>query len=304
MKKLLVLFSLVTILGLVVLLKSLPVNKAQATCNQSCTERTLTKHQDWIAEYWQCKSGYTEGWWNNWHYCEKNGWKHDFDDKKEKVNAHWENWSNWSTDSCTPSTIKHCESKVQHQIGCGEWVDGNCPPPTSTPTPTPTQTPSPTPTVTPTVTLTPTPTIRECKEGEYLFENECIPNPTGTPTPTVQPTQPPSNDDHSGPTWSPRVDFSFGWPMCDGIYPGTPLLQGLKRVSDTQVELSWWPASDVNFYSLIFGYQGEPMNMGAVYIDPHATSILVNYLRPNSFINAQLWAWRGQCVTRSNIVDP
>jgi len=94
-------------------------------------------------------------------------------------------------------------------------------------------------------------------------------------------------------------------PSCNGVYTDMPLLQHFIRTSPTSVELGWWkPIAGVDKYSLVYGYYGEAMMHGVADIANNVTRFTIGALRANTPIQAQLWAWRGQCVTRSVIIDP
>lgn len=98
-----------------------------------------------------------------------------------------------------------------------------------------------------------------------------------------------------------RSDGKGNWtnPSCDGIYTDSPLLLHFVRISPTSYEIGWWkPVSGVDKYSLIYGYYGEAMKYGVADIGSHVTRFTIGGLRAGIKIHAQLWAWRGQCVTR------
>ena len=144
------------------------------------------------------------------------------------------------------------------------------------------------------VTPTPTPTPgNECKED--CNEEDPTPTPTPTIVPVVFTGVSDGRSDGKG---------EYHAPVCNGIFPDKPLLQGAKRVNATTVNFSWWGSANADHYSLVYGYYGEPLTMGVVNIDRNVTSFDINLLKPNKAVNAQLWAWLGQCVTVSETLDP
>ena len=178
-------------------------------------------------------------------------------------------------------------------------------PPTPTHRPSPTHTPYPThtPTPTPTVSITPTPTPEDPCENQELSKDEVVEDcvtPTETPAPPVNQGGP--GDGRS----DGRSDGMGGHnePVCSGVYPDFPLLLHFKRVSPTEVELGWWKVNNADHYSLVYGYYGEAMVHGVVFLNSDVTRFTIGNLRPNTPINAQLWAWNGQCVSRSATIDP
>jgi hypothetical protein len=157
MKKFLVFASLIVMLGLFAfarpqaLLASDRQEGPSPTC-AVCTERTETRHQDWVVE-----TGWGE--WQSGDTSESNGvefqhkghshhdaWESGKSGQTDEIRhrhstdtSHWGEFSGWSSSSCTTSETKKCESKVEHKLGCGgEWLEGACTPvTTTTPDPTP-----------------------------------------------------------------------------------------------------------------------------------------------------------------------
>jgi hypothetical protein len=209
------------------------------------------------------------------------------------------------TPTSTPTPIeKWCHKyddgrcyEDQRQSCNGSWHNGKCPEVTPKVTPTPT------------VIITPTPTIDPCQKLDTLKVSDQV-DPCVTPTPTEEPTPevtPEPVREAQGGGWSPSpwTPGPYSPAVCTGTYTDAPLLQHFKRVSPTEVELGWWnPVGGADKLSLIYGYYGEPMNMGVVHIDSNVTSFTITGLRPNTPVNAQLWAWKGECVSRSATIDP
>src|SRR3990167_5774788 len=188
-----------------------PAQACVSISPNDCQERTVTRHQDWIVDgHWTCPNGWELYWStlsNEWR-CKKNLQRQD---ATWTDTSHWGNWSNWATNSCTPSQTKNCESKVQHQTSCGQWVDGNCPQPTPTPSLTPTPIP---PTPTPYHSL-----CREyaCIQVEGEGDNECKVDedcqPEVTPIPTEAPKETPFPQPCNGCGEEPKA------PMCSEPAP-------------------------------------------------------------------------------------
>jgi hypothetical protein len=158
-----------------------------------------------------------------------------------------------------------------------------------------TPTTTPTLTVTPTEIPTPTPT-----EGPKKCEEDCVIPP---PTPEVTPTEAPHQDNGGGPSFAPSSTLANP-PVCNGDLAGKPLLQGLERDKNNTsvVHLSWWPGEGADHYSLVFWYYGDDVKMGQVNIG-NTTQFDITGLK-NKPINAEVWAWKGECATKSDTVDP
>ncbi len=138
----------------------------------------------------------------------------------------------------------------------------------------------------------------------------CVtPEPTPEPTPAPQPS---CDEQNAAGTWS--GEHYCGWSprpwepgpyspaVCSGIYADTPLLQGAKRVNDTTVQLAWWPVGNAGKYSLVYGYVGEPMIHGIASIDRSVPGLDITGLRANTKTQFELWAWRGECVSKSKVL--
>jgi len=92
---------------------------------------------------------------------------------------------------------------------------------------------------------------------------------------------------------------------CNSIYTDKPLLQHFIRTSATEIQLAWWkPVGGADKFSLIYGYSLSAMIYGIPAIPGNSTGITVGALRPNAYTYFQLWAWRGECVTKSDVIDP
>lgn len=178
---------------------------------------------------------------------------------------------------------------------------------------TPTVTPSVTPTppiecdgkcdeVTPTPPV-PTPTIPlPC----FVFNGE-FPIPCPTPTePQVTPT-PPAQLGGGGDSPRPAGDSSTtnapAAAVCEIAFE-SPKLQGFKALGNGSVEFSWWGVPDVDKYSIIYGYDSNKLEFGIDNISSSSTSITLNGLTKGKSVWAQVWAWKGGCAEKSNILDP
>lgn len=104
--------------------------------------------------------------------------------------------------------------------------------------------------------------------------------------------------------WSPKpwTPGPYSPAVCGGIYPTTPLLQRGVRVNDTTINLGWWPVGNASKYSLVYGYTGEAMMHGIASIDRGVTGLNVSSLRPNTATQFELWAWNGECVSKSKVL--
>lgn len=104
--------------------------------------------------------------------------------------------------------------------------------------------------------------------------------------------------------WSPKpwTPGAYAPASCGGIYPTTPLLQRGVRVNDTTINLGWWPVGNATKYSLVYGYTGEAMMHGIASIDKGTTGLNVSLLRPKTSTQFELWAWNGECVSKSKVL--
>ncbi len=146
-------------------------------------------------------------------------------------------------------------------------------------------------------------TDNDASEAAYSADgpNDVMGNVSGIYEPCATPVS--SGNGGSAPTFAASSTEAHP-PVCNGVYADKPLLQHFLRLDPTTVELGWWPVANADRYSLVYGYVGEGMNMGVVDIAKNVTRFNVGLLRPSTAIQAQLWAWRGECVTVSDIVDP
>jgi hypothetical protein len=151
-------------------------------------------------------------------------------------------------------------------------------------------------------------------QTDYDYQKCQITPECPTPTPTIEPSLTPTPEATPEPTQAPRRDEGVGYgnvpwsyhyeqPTCNGIFPSKPLLLGFKRTDSTTVHLSWWPSDRVDKYSVEFWYYGDSIHMGQPDIG-NTTQFDIKGLKANKPINALIWAWNGQCVTKSTTIDP
>lgn len=185
--------------------------------------------------------------------------------------------------ACAPKTPEVPDAVCDN----GEHVGNpNCP------TPTPTE-PI---TITPTEEVTPTPS------------EEVTPTPTDevTPTPTQEQPAPqleqPSNA--GGSALTNDTTQAPGARVCT-IHFAAPILQGFKRVSATSVEFSWFTSTDsIDKQSIVYGYSENGLEYGVENLPVNQTKIVIEGLKPNVMVWAQVWNWKDGCAEKSAIVDP
>lgn len=174
----------------------------------------------------------------------------------------------------------------------------------------PTPTPEPTPTIIPTHFSC---VENACMEVEGEGENNCQMDedcreaPTPTPTPTLEPTPTPEEPKQSSmgggspQPWSPGP---YSPAVCNGVYPDIPLLQGFEVIDSTTDRYSWWaPIGGVDKYAVVYGYSPDALIYGVDNIGRDATSIQISELRPNTQSWLQVWAFKGECVTKSVVFN-
>lgn len=147
--------------------------------------------------------------------------------------------------------------------------------------------PTPTPTITQDdeITLTATPTE----------EPSVTPLPSVSPEPTATPSaeQSPGTNGTQGDYFTPTCNIPFN----------APLLQGFQRLSPTSVNFSWWGVEGIDRYSIVYGYSQDQLIYGVNDIGK-GTSFTINSLEANRTVWAQVYAWKGQCASISNPLDP
>lgn len=155
----------------------------------------------------------------------------------------------------------------------------------------------------------------------FLFTNEafaCRPKPTPTPTPTPTIIVTPTPTAGSSATLTSNSTGGTGIsdnrssspqatqpnnPVCNGIYPNKPLLQGFTRLSETSIQFSFWGVTADN-YIVSYGYSPTALNFGIPYLPNTSTSFEIDALAPNVPIFAQVIAKKGACYSYSLILDP
>lgn len=90
---------------------------------------------------------------------------------------------------------------------------------------------------------------------------------------------------------------------CTGEYPDKPILQGFAVINETTDRYSWWPSVNADKYAVVYGYSPDALIYGVDNISKDTTSIVLGNLQPNTQSWAQVWAYKGECVTRSDIVN-
>lgn len=158
------------------------------------------------------------------------------------------------------------------------------------------------PTVTPTPTgeVTPTPELCDGGDAEKIIQ-VC---PTDEPTPTATPEATPTPEQSTGslPTFAASTTEANN-PSCDGNYPDKPLIQGFQVINETTDRYSWWPAPNADKQSVLFGYAPDQLTMGQDNLPKDQGTIDLQFLKPNTQTWMQVWAFRGECVTKSDIVN-
>ena len=96
---------------------------------------------------------------------------------------------------------------------------------------------------------------------------------------------------------------SYNPPVCNGVPAEKPVFTGLSRVSPTEVKVSWY-GTNTEYYSLIYGYYGSDMVYGIPHINGDSFEVNIGQLEPNRAVNVQLFAYRNNCSTSSDTVDP
>lgn len=131
----------------------------------------------------------------------------------------------------------------------------------------------------------------------YVPEQECevdCEEPTPTPTPVVFTGVSDGRSDGKG---------EYHAPVCSGIFPDKPLLQGFKLGSKGQVTFSWWGVQ-ADKYSLRYGYTLDQLVYGIPYIPNTSTAVEINGLESGRNVWAVVTAYKGECATDSSPLDP
>lgn len=171
---------------------------------------------------------------------------------------------------------KTCHYYLENQ--CHEYksytciYNGGCPEVTPTDTPTPTPDFTPTPTAGESATLTPTPT---CGDKGCGWGN--VPSGQGSSA------------------YTPNT--------CNGIYSSSALLQGFHRDNPTTVTFSWWLGNKSDHQAIVYGYASDKLVYGA-NLNGNVTSFTIQDLQPNVMVWGQIWTYSGECLTKSNLLDP
>ena len=138
---------------------------------------------------------------------------------------------------------------------------------------------------------------------------QCQPDPTPSPSPTPTPDPTPDATPSAVPLTqgaegcSQDCSPSYNPPVCNGVPAEKPVFTGLSRVSPTEVKVSWY-GTNTEYYSLIYGYYGGEMIYGIPHINGDSFEVNIGQLEPNRAVNVQLFAYRNNCSTASETVDP
>jgi hypothetical protein len=140
------------------------------------------------------------------------------------------------------------------------------------------------------------------KEGKcpVVCDGDCEPTPETTPSARVVYGLP--GDGRSDGKSDGRGEFHPA--ACGGVFPDKPLLQGFKVIDSTTDEYSWWsPVSGVDKYAVVYGYKPDELVYGVDNISKDVTSIRIGNLRPNTQSWLQVWGFKGECVTKSDVFN-
>lgn len=148
--------------------------------------------------------------------------------------------------------------------------------------------------------LTPSPADELCEGGDAVSVLQICPTMEPTPTATSEATPTQIQRNESLPT---VTDISYHQTTCDGIYPDKPLVQGFEVIDETTDKYSWWPAQNADKQAVVFGYAPDQLTMGQDNLPSTQGSIVLTNLKPNTQTWVQVWAFKGQCVTKSDIVN-
>lgn len=156
-----------------------------------------------------------------------------------------------------------------------------------------------------TIIVTPTPEIEDndcLAPGQADLDNSsddalCVtPTPTSSPSASQNTSDIPSNPS-TNTTNAPAAS------TCNIAFDA-PILQGFHADGNGSVTFSWWGVTNIDKYSIIYGYSPESLIYGEDNIPATSTSIQINLLQPARSVYAIVSAWRNGCKQDSNILDP
>lgn len=153
-------------------------------------------------------------------------------------------------------------------------------------------------------TATPTPT----KEPKCWEDEDCEPTVTPTVTPSPEASPSPTPIETQGPgniPSNPSTDTTEaqGAATCNIAF-SAPILDGFQADGNGSVTFSWWGVSNIDKYSITYGYSPDALIYGEDNIPSSSTSIELNGLIPGHNVWAQVQAWRNGCEESSNLFDP
>ena len=136
--------------------------------------------------------------------------------------------------------------------------------------------------------------------GHYYEIPECVPDeeeeeePSVTPTPTDTPQRSVSNPDPN-PT---------GGSVCT-VPIDDPELQGFERVTPTSVKFDWWTSTDpIDKQAIVYGYAEDSLVYAVRDLGKDIGTYTINDVEAGRHVWAQVWNFQGDCVSKSQIVDP
>ena len=157
--------------------------------------------------------------------------------------------------------------------------------------------PTPTPLCSPTITIAPaSPSIPTSTPAPQISVV-----PTVTPTVVRQATVGGNSSVIEGTGSSTNAP---GGATCNIPFSG-PVLTSIIAGQSGTLTVNWL-ASDqsISSFSIIYGLVGKPLSMGVNNIPNKSRSFTIQGLPSGSYINAQIWGFKGGCAEKSSIVDP
>lgn len=128
---------------------------------------------------------------------------------------------------------------------------------------------------------------------------------TPTPTPTIVVTPTPEQFVGTGVSdgrsdGSRSSDNTPPQPTCNFSF-AAPILQGFSESNGVQT-YSWWLSTDpgITKQSIVYGYAPGDEKYGQDNLPASQTSIAIQGLDTTKTSWAQVWAWKGNCVAKSN----
>lgn len=166
-------------------------------------------------------------------------------------------------------------------------VKGVCPTPTDTPTPTPTVEPDPCELL----------DVVCCEKEEDPSCQEVTPTPPQEERCTENCGNPPTFAGST--TEAPAAD------TCT-IPFDAPNLVSYSRESDGGRTINWWPSEDgsVEKQAIVYGYSEDNLFMGVDNLPKDSKSFTIHGTDLSKVLWVQVWAYKGDCAEKSNIMDP